>query len=95
MLQLVGVGFLVLIGVLALVRRTRLPGTLLTYTAVMVLPLLVASRVGLRPRFLLPAFPLMVVAAQALRSWAFAAYCVLSLVGLVWSGYVYVGHFPP
>ncbi|BEP15089.1 hypothetical protein acdb102_34000 [Acidothermaceae bacterium B102] len=94
-LQLVGVGFVVLIGVLALVRRTRLPGTLLTYTAVMLLPLLVASRVGLRPRFLLPAFPLMVVAAQALRSWAFAAYCALCLVGLVWSGYVYVGHFPP
>ena len=58
-------------------------------------PLLVASRVGLRPRFLLPAFPLMMVAAQALRTWMFALYCVLGLVGLMWSGYVYVGHFPP
>ncbi len=94
-LQLVGVGFLLLVGVLAAVRRTRIPGTLLTYTAVLVLPLLVASRVGLRPRFLLPVFPLMLVVAQALRTWMFAIYCAVSLVGLVWSGYVYVGHFPP
>jgi len=84
-----------LIGILAAVRRTRIPGILLTYAAVLVLPLLVASRVGLRPRFLLPAFPLMLVAAQALRTWTFAIYCALSLAGLMWSGYVYVGHFPP
>jgi hypothetical protein len=94
-LQLVGVGFLVVVGVLAAVRKVKLPGTLLLYAAVMVLPLVAASRVGLRPRFLLPAFPLMLVVAQALRSWAFVAYCVVSAVGLVWSGYVYVGHFPP
>jgi hypothetical protein len=94
-LQLVGAGFLLLVLVLAAARRVTLPGTLLTYTAVMVLPLFVASRVGLRPRFLLPVFPLMLIAAQALRSWTFTLYCTLSLVGLVWSGYVYVGHFPP
>lgn len=94
-LQLVGVGFLLVVGVLAAVRRVKLPGTLLAYGAAMVLPLLVASRVGLRPRFLLDAFPLMLVVAQALRSWAFAIYCVVCLGGLVWSGYVYVGHFPP
>ena len=94
-LQLVGVAFLLVVGVLAAVRRTRIPGILLTYTAVLVLPLLVASRVGLRPRFLLPAFPLMLVVAQALSRWTFALYCVVCLVGLTWSGYVYVGHFPP
>jgi hypothetical protein len=94
-LQLVGVGFVLLVAILAAVRRTKIPGTLLTYAAVLVLPLLVASRVGLRPRFLLPAFPLMLVAAQALRNWTFALYCALCLGGLMWSGYVYVGHFPP
>jgi hypothetical protein len=94
-LQLVGAGFLLLVAILAITRRTRLPGTLVAYGAAMVLPLLLASRVGLRPRFLLDAFPLMLIVAQALRSWAFVAYCVLSAAGLVWSGYVYVGHFPP
>jgi hypothetical protein len=61
----------------------------------MILPLLIASRLGLRPRFLLTAFPLMLVVAQALRSSAFAAYCVLCVVGLAWSGWVYAGPWSP
>jgi hypothetical protein len=94
-LQLVGLGWLLLVAILAVARRVRIPGTLLAYTAAMVLPLLVASRVGLRPRFLLDAFPLMLVVALALRSYAFLAYCTLCAAGLAWSGYLYVGHFPP
>lgn len=94
-LQLVGAGWLLLVALLALVRRVRLPGLLIAYTAAMVLPLLIDSRIGLRPRFLLTAFPLMLVVAQALRSYAFAAYCVLSVVGLVWSGWVYAGPWAP
>jgi hypothetical protein len=61
----------------------------------MVLPLLIASRVGLRPRFLLDAFPVMLVAALALRSYAFLLFCALCCAGLTWTGFVYVGHFPP
>ena len=94
-LQVVGVGCLVLIGLLALVRKVKLPGLLLGYTAAMILPLLVASRVGLRPRFLLTAFPLMLVVAQALRSYAFAGYCLISAAGLVWSGWIYAGPWSP
>ncbi|MDX6245796.1 MAG: hypothetical protein QOE76_3519 [Frankiales bacterium] len=94
-LQLVGVGCLLLVAVLALVRRVKLPGLLLGYAAAMILPLLLAARLGMRPRFLLTAFPLMLVVAQALRSYAFAAYCLISTVGLTWSGWVYAGHWSP
>lgn len=94
-LQLFGIGCFLLVCVLAVVRRVKLPGLLLGYTAAMILPLLLASRLGLRPRFLLTAFPLMLVVAQALRGYAFAAYCVLSVVGLVWSGWIYAGPWSP
>lgn len=94
-LQLVGLGYVLLVAILAAVRKTKLPGTLVAYGAAMVLPLLVASRVGLRPRFLLDAFPLMLVVALALRSYAFVLFCAACCAGLTWSGYVYVGHFPP
>jgi hypothetical protein len=93
--QLFGAGTLLLVLLLAVVRRVKLPGLLLGYTAAMLLPLLVASRLGLRPRFLLTAFPLMLVVGQALRSYAFAAYCVISAIGLTWSGWVYAGHWSP
>jgi hypothetical protein len=93
--QLFGAGTLLLVLLLAVVRRVKLPGLLLGYTAAMLLPLLVASRLGLRPRFLLTAFPLMLVVGQALRSYAFAAYCVISTIGLTWSGWVYAGHWSP
>jgi hypothetical protein len=94
-LQLVGLAYLVVVAVLAVVRKPKLPGTLVAYGAAMVLPLLVASRVGLRPRFLLDAFPVMLVVALALRSYAFVLFCAVCCAGLTWSGFVYVGHFPP
>jgi hypothetical protein len=83
-----------LIVVLAGARRKGLPWLLALYTVAMVVPLLAASRLGWRPRFLLLAFPMMVVPARALnRSW-FLAYCALSAVVLVRAAYWFSGPVP-
>ena len=90
-----GAGYLGLVLLLAGVTRRGLPALLWGYVAVMVLPLLLSSKLGPRPRFLLPVFPLMVLPARALVArWAFAGYCLVSAVGLVVAAYWFAGSVP-
>lgn len=91
--EVVGTAYLLCVLALALARRVRLPGPLLGYTAVMVLPLLLSSRLGLRPRFLLPAFPLQMLVGVGLRRWWFLGYCVLAAAGMVAAGYYFAGPY--
>jgi hypothetical protein len=90
-----GAGCLLLVVAMGIVSRRGIPRLLVGYTLAMLLPLLANSRLGLRPRFLLPAFPLMALPARALHRWTFVAYCVLSSAGLLWAAYWFAGYVPP
>lgn len=94
-LEVAGTAWVLLVLLLSLYGRLRLPPLLVGYVVVMIGPLLLSSQLGWRPRFLLSAFPLMVAPAYALRRWSFLAYCLLSALGLVVSAYYYAGPVPP
>ena len=90
-----GAGYLALVLLLAAATRRGMPWLLWAYTAAMVVPLAASSRLGLRPRFLLPAFPLMLLPARAFSArWAFALYCVVSAAGLTVAAYWFAGAVP-
>ena len=57
---------------LILLVRARPPAPVLVYTVVVMLPVMVSETLGARPRFLLTAFPLVVVLGRRLRGNAFA-----------------------
>lgn len=91
----VGVVYLLLVLAIWVVTRHGLPRLLGGYTVAMVVPLLLSSRLGLRPRLLLPAFPLLALPARGLSGRLFAGYCCLSAVALLWAAYWFAGSVPP
>ncbi|MGH9067588.1 MAG: mannosyltransferase family protein [Acidimicrobiales bacterium] len=66
-----GLAFLVLAGLVLL--TSKVPGALLVYAGVVVAMALVSRQLGLRPRFLLTAFPLVTVLGYRLRGVAYGA----------------------
>lgn len=93
-MMVLGAAYVLLIVAIACARRQRMPWLLALYTVAMVLPLLVSSRLGWRPRFLLLAFPLMTVPARALSRWWFLVYCILSAAALVAAASWFAGPVP-
>ena len=67
---------------LVLMVRARLPGVLVVYTAVVVLLAASSETLGLRPRFVLTAFPLFLALAVHLRGAVFAGVLGLSATAL-------------
>lgn len=91
----VGGAFLALALVIAVAARRGLPRLLVGYTAAMLVPLLLCSRLGLRPRLLLPAFPFLALPAEGLGRRLFLLYCVGSTLTLLWAAYWFAGYVPP
>jgi hypothetical protein len=93
-MMVLGAAYVLVVLAIGLAGRRGLPWLLVVYAAAMVLPLLVSSRLGWRPRFLLLAFPLMIVPARGLNRWWFLVYCAASAAGLVVAGYWFSGPVP-
>lgn len=74
--------FVLLAGIVLI--RAKLPGELVAYTAVVIALTLVSKLYGVTPRFLLTAFPLVMVLGYRLRSTAFYAALAASAVGMGW-----------
>jgi hypothetical protein len=91
----VGGAYLVLALAIYAIRRRGLPRLLVGYTVAMVVPLLLSTRLGLRPRLLLPAFPLLALPARGLGRRLFVCYCCLSALVLLWAAYWFAGSVPP
>ena len=73
-LLFVGIVVTVIAAVFAL--RSRMPMPMLLYGLAAASLALVAAPVGLRPRFIFLAFPLIIAVATSLRRWAYAAVLV-------------------
>jgi hypothetical protein len=80
-----------------LLRRVRVPALLIWYTAGVAVQFLLSSTVGPRPRFLMTAFPLLIVPARYLRNWALVMTVVASLiaVGVLAAAYASPGFMAP
>jgi hypothetical protein len=87
-------GILFMLAALYPFRQARLPGPIVAYTLGIVTLALVSETLGARPRFVLTAFPLIVVLARYLRGMAFSialacsatvlgSFAVLSLASLL------------
>jgi hypothetical protein len=77
-LLFVGIVVTVIAAVFAL--RSRMPMPMLLYGLAAASLALVAAPVGLRPRFIFLAFPLIIAVATSLRRWAYAAVLSVSIV---------------
>jgi hypothetical protein len=77
-LLFVGIVVTVIAAVFAL--RSRMPMPMLLYGLAAASLALVAAPVGLRPRFIFLAFPLIIAVATSLRGWAYAAVLSVSIV---------------
>jgi hypothetical protein len=85
-LLFVGIVVSVIAAVIAL--RSRMPTPVLLYGLAAAVLALVAAPVGLRPRFIFLAFPLIIAVAMSLRRWAYATVLTVSIVLLgVLTGY--------
>jgi hypothetical protein len=85
-LLFVGIVVSVIAAVIAL--RSRMPMPVLLYGLAAAVLALAAAPVGLRPRFIFLAFPLIIAVAMSLRRWAYATVLTVSIVLLgVLTGY--------
>jgi hypothetical protein len=75
-------GTVAAIGLLVVAYRERPPLEILTYVTAAVVLFSISNPVGLRPRFLLLAFPLFTVAATRWRGWRFIALIVVCAASL-------------
>jgi hypothetical protein len=80
-----------------LLRRVRVPALLTWYTVGVAAQFLLSSTVGPRPRFLMTAFPLLIVPARYLRNSALAVTVVVSLIaaGVLAAAYASPGLMAP
>lgn len=85
------VGFVLLVVIVSpALRGARLPGLLGAYVVGVLLQCLINSGVGPRPRFLLTAFPLLLLPASVWSTRVYRAAVVVSALGLAVASFVYV-----